>query len=403
MLGKILVCFHFLLLEYGIYFTFHGEKQSGCILLALLTFGIFVLGEQFKKRFGFLLAGALGEMLVLFLAGSLAEVIMFTFFTVVMTVAYTIESASDKGCSFSNISLVWLFLFLVCHLPLYFTGYQGQKYLQIFGVCYVVVYLLHLSNENMRDFKKLHSRLEKLPVVQLGKTFFLSVSGVILWTVLGMVLGRNEGIATYLSAKLQEFLNKLGGGVIKIAPDGMQGGMTEIARRYEEITYRSVEEISKQTVVRNYVLEYIFKIVLCILAMFLVLFLLYSLYCYLKRDRKDEGDVVEFIKKEEKEIVAIKKYRSKRKDYKVEQSTNAIVRKMYRRKIKSGIQKGKIPTWATPYELEILARWQEKGSESILHQLYEKARYSKDGCEKEDLNRYKLVDENYYEKIVHDK
>ena len=41
MLGKILVCFHFLLLEYGIYFTFQSEKLFGCILLAVITFGIF--------------------------------------------------------------------------------------------------------------------------------------------------------------------------------------------------------------------------------------------------------------------------------------------------------------------------------------------------------------------------
>ena len=115
----------------------------------------------------------------------------------------------------------------------------------------------------------------------------------------------------------------------------------------------------------------------------------------MKRDRKDEGDVVEFIKKEDKEVVSLKKRQFKVKGSRQEQSPNAIVRKMYKKKIKSGI-KERIPEWASPYELETLAEWQEKGSESMLHKLYEKARYSKNGCEKEDLDRYKSVDENYH-------
>lgn len=395
MLGKILVCFHFLLLEYGIYFTFQSEKLFGCILLAVITFGISFLGGVFRKRAGFLVAGILAEIPVLLLTGNIVELIMFTFFTVALTVAYTIQSASEKGSSLATISPVWLLFLLGCYIPLYFTKYPGQQFLQIFGVCYVVVYLLHLSYENLNDFKKLHSRLEKLPIVQLGKTFFLSVSGVVLWTVLGMFLGRNERLAAYLNSKLQEFLNKLGGSAIKIAPDGMQGGMIDFEERYMGNPYQSVQKLPEHTYVRNYILEYILKIVLCILVMFLVLFLLYSLYCYLKRDRKDEGDVVEFLKKEDKEVVALKKSQRRARSTRQEQSINAIVRKMYKKKIKSGI-KERIPEWATPYELETLAKWQEKGSESMLHKLYEKARYSKNGCEKEDLDRYKSIDEKYH-------
>lgn len=95
--------------------------------------------------------------------------------------------------------------------------------------------------------------------------------------------------------------------------------------------------------------------------MLLVLFLLYSLCCYLKRGEK---------------------------------KTNAMVRKMYKRKIKSGIKSG-IPDWASLYELETLAEWQTKGGESMLHMLYEKARYSKEGCLKEDLDRYMSTEKKY--------
>ena len=68
-------------------------------------------------------------------------------------------------------------------------------------------------------------------------------------------------------------------------------------------------------------------------------------------------------------------------------SANELVRKIYKRKIKSGI-KDKIPFWATPKELEDMAEWQITGEDSELHRLYEKARYSKEGCEKAEVDRY---------------
>lgn len=105
--------------------------------------------------------------------------------------------------------------------------------------------------------------------------------------------------------------------------------------------------------------------------------------------------MVEFIKKQEDEVVSLYKEQSNRSGKKKAQSPNAIVRKMYKKKIKFGI-KSIIPNWATPYELETLAQWQEKGSESMLHELYEKARYSKEGCLKEDLDRYMSTEENYH-------
>lgn len=394
MLEKILVCFHFLLLEYGLYFTFDSEKLPGCLLLATITFGIPLLGGRFRKRFGFLLIGVLAEVMVLFLTGNIAERIIFTIFVVIMAVSYTVQSVSERESVFTEISSIWLLFLLGCHIPMNFTGYPGALALQIFGVCYVVLYLLHLSNENMRDFKKLHSRLEKFPMVQLGKTFFMSVSGVVLWVVFGMLLGRNERVAAYFSSKFHAFMSRLGNGVIKIAPDGVQGTMTDFMVDYTGNPHKQGTELPKHSYQANLALEHILKMAFMVLLMILVLSLLYSLYCFLKRDRKDEGDMIEFIKKEE-EVSPLYRERPKKQGNRREYSPNAIVRKIYRKKIKSGM-KTKIPYWATPYELETMAEWREKGSESALHNLYEKARYSKDGCLKEDLDRYKSIDENYH-------
>lgn len=394
MLQKILVCFHFLLLEYGVYFTFYSEKGSGCVLLAVITFSIPFLGGLFRKRYGFLLIGLLSEILVLLLAGNIVELIIFTFFTVVLTAVYTIESTGQKDSFFMEISPVWLVFLLCCYIPLYFTGYPGQLPLQILGAVYVVLYLFYLAHQNMSDFKKLHSRMEKLPAAQMGKTFFISVSSVILWVISGMLLGRNERTAHYLSRKLQGLINQLGGTAIKITPDGMQGSMADFMVEYTGESYKQSTQLPEHFYVAAHVAEHIFKILLLVLVMFLVLFLLYSLYSFLRRERKDEDDVVEFIRREEEEVLPLYQEQQQEAGKKKVQSPNAIVRRRYKKKIKSGM-KSSIPDWATPYELETLAQWQEKGSESMLHMLYEKARYSKEGCHKEDLDRYMSTEEDY--------
>lgn len=394
MLPKILVCFHFLLLEYGVYFTFYSKKVSGCILLAAITFAIPLLGRLFQKRFGFLLIGLILEILVLILAGNVVELIIFTFFTVVLAAAYTIQSAAGKDSFLMEISPVWLLFLLCCYIPLYFTGYPGQLPLQMIGVGYVILYLLHLSNKNMSDFKKLHSRMEKLPLVQMGKTYFMSVSSVVLWVLLGMFLGRNERAANFLNQKFYDLIDQLGGSTIKIAPDGMQGSMADFMMESTGESYEQGAQLPEYFYLAGHVMEHIFKIVLLVLAMLLVLCLLYSLYCYLKRERKEDDDMVEFIKKEEEEVFSLYQDQPKEAGKKKSQSPNAMVRKMYKKKIRSGI-KSRIPGWASPYELETLAEWQKKGNESMLHMLYEKARYSKEGCLKEDLDRYMSTEENY--------
>ena len=395
MLEKILVCFHFLLLEYGVYFTFYSEKGPGCILLAAITFAVPFLGSLFQKRYGFLLIGILSEILVLLLAGNVVELIIFTFFTVALVVAYTIQSAAQKGSFLMEITPLWLLPLLFCYIPLYFTGYPGQLPLQMIGAGYVVLYLIYLACQNLSDFKKLHSRMEKLPVIQMGKTFFVSVAGVVSWVIFGMFLGRNERAANYLSRKLQRFINQLGGTTIKIAPDGMQGSMADFRMEYTGESYKQDTQLSKHFYVISDALEHIFKILLLVLIMFMVLFLLYSLYCFLKRERRDQDDVVEFIGKEEEEVLWLYQEQQKGSGRKKVQSPNEIIRRIYKKKIKSGI-KSAIPDWASPVELEILAQWQEKGSESMLHMLYEKARYSKEACHKEDLDRYMSMEEDHH-------
>lgn len=65
-------------------------------------------------------------------------------------------------------------------------------------------------------------------------------------------------------------------------------------------------------------------------------------------------------------------------------STNQQIRRRYRNTIKK-TTKGLPNNWATPSELEQAASLPDNESTAHLHDCYEKARYSKDGCSNEEL------------------
>ncbi|MBQ4529998.1 MAG: hypothetical protein IJA36_05215 [Lachnospiraceae bacterium] len=387
---SILECLHFILLEFSIYFTFESEKIRGCVLVVLLTFGISFFGSLFKKRYGYLLVGVLGEISVLLLAENIVELIMFTSFVIILTISYIISSG-EKKASLMKISPVWLIIILICYIPLYFTGYRGGVVLQVLGGTYLLLYLVYMAEQNMEDFKMLHSRMAKLPLVQLTKGHIMSVTAVVLWVAFGLFLGRNERFASYLTGKIKGLLAKMEGSPVKIAPEGMSGGAMNLMESYGIREQEGTQQLSGKYSEMNDIVQHILELFLCIIVFAFVLFLVYSIYCYLKRDKKDEGDIVEFIKAAEKREKLIFENTGEERKKEKNNSPNAIIRRLYKRKIKEGIQ-GKIPLWASPTELEMMAEWQETGSGSELHLLYEKARYSKEGCLKEDLDRYNLMD-----------
>lgn len=384
----IFSCIHLYLLYLAVYVTFDSRKIIGCIVIAGIVFGIVLIGNTFKKRAGFLAGAVVMELLVLLCIRNLAELIMFSVFVMITMTAFLMKSAGEQEPVILGVSPVWLIFILLCYIPLYFTKYPGEEKLCVIGVVYVLMYLLSMAAENMDNFKILHSRMEKLPVVQLGKVHFFSVVFVILWVFLGMLLGRNETLATYLSEKINIFLSALGGEPVKMTPDSIGGGGIGNFFGVEKMQQGdSTDQIIEQAHQGNPVFGYLLKLLLYIILFVLVLYVVYEIYCYLKRDKSDEGDVIEFIK-ETDDISKIypQEFNVRRKRGKT-LSANELVRKIYKKKIKSGI-KDRIPFWATPKELEDMAEWQITGEDSELHRLYEKARYSKEGCEKAEVDRY---------------
>lgn len=385
----ILSCIHLYLLYLCTYFTFDSEKWVGLLAIAAIIFGIVLIGNRFKNRAGYLVGAVLMEVFLVLLIRNRAELIMFSVFALIIVIAFTLKAGGEQTPFILQTSLVWLMYILFCYLPIYFTKYEGGGALCILGCIYVFVYIIAMAEDNMENFKKIHSRLDKLPIVQLGKSCFFSLLAVLFWVFLGMMVGRNKALAKYLSDKIGGFFTAIGGTPMKIVPDTsniMGAGKPDMIIP-EANSVPETDMMYDQGYTGSPVFGYILEILLCVLLFVLVLCMVYGIYCYLKKNKTDEGDMIEFINEMDEESKTfswnIKKVTRLRKTL----SANEIIRKLYRKKIKARIG-NKIPVWASPKELEVLAQWQETRENGELHRLYEKARYSEGGCDTAEVDKY---------------
>ena len=384
----ILSSINLILIFLSVYYTFDSDKLVGSIFIGISVFLITYLGNRFRILAGYFLAGIGMELvaLIYFMVNkNLAEFIMFSIFLFLGALSITLEHTREKGLLIMEVTPVWILFILFCYAPLYFTRYHGEGKLRILGILYLMLYLVKIAAENMENFKTLHKRLERYPSTQLAKTYFFSVTSVIAFVCVGMFWGRNETLAYEMTKKLYEFLNILSGDMqIRLYSDMGKVTMQRLTNQNDAYLAQLAQN---QTMNQAYEggpwFGYFLKMILGIIAFLVVLGIVYGIYCYLRRDKKDNGAVLEFIKAEEKIEALYDKGRKKEKKSKKIENINEQIRRKYRKTIRSHT-KEKIPVWASPEEIENIAKLEMTVEHHRLHQLYEKARYSQYGVTKEE-------------------
>jgi hypothetical protein len=131
-------------------------------------------------------------------------------------------------------------------------------------------------------------------------------------------------------------------------------------------------------------LEYVTKIILFALLAAALIGLIYGIYQAIRQAAENfsmgmEDEVVFLDAKEDSKRLR----RKKRSPHEGRLSPNMQIRRRYKRTIQKST-KGRPTFWASPSELESQAGLAESSDMQRLHGYYEKARYSKDGCTRED-------------------
>ncbi|MCI5620972.1 MAG: hypothetical protein MR355_05340 [Lachnospiraceae bacterium] len=272
--------------------------------------------------------------------------------------------------------LTWLVIQYIAGILLGFSTYWHI----IFYLTFLDVFLcfLYQYRENYLDFVETNDGVANLPLQTLQKIFrilyALAFLLLIIFTLPAALYGREPlseiSISSHTILHVEQDTDSL-----SIPPNSTQQIVPEI------IVQAQNDSTPDPVWFAN-----LLKVLLFIMGIVLILSLIYAIVQGIKKIGADfctdENDSIEFLEDKTKDDK--KKLRKQQKKKEGYLSPNMQIRRKYKRMIKRNT-KGTPSSTATPSELERRAGIAEEPNTTLLHSMYEKARYSKMGCGKEDL------------------
>lgn len=303
--------------------------------------------------------------------------------------SYFHARAKKEKCWLEAPAYPWLLGYLV----LYIVGdYLKNDYMKIYlsvkAAIYFLIYNFHTNLVALNQFVSTHKNLERLPVKRLGKinqgmmwifngTVAAAMVAAPFLGIDGMIRKIGSSLKTLLLWILQ-FLFRNGGGQEE-AEMMEQGGAAMLPPVQQGETPLLVEIIYR---IFN-VLGWILGVGLILLLLWILVKRLYFLYQNFNVRTEENGDRVErltipFVSEKKKKLS-----RESKEHLFWDTSPDARIRKHYKKRVKQAWGK-EIPYWYTPSQLEEELTMEEEERERF-HVLYEKARYGKKECSRNEL------------------
>lgn len=272
----------------------------------------------------------------------------------------------------------WIWSALL-YIPAVMAGFKNS-YLLMFLMMAADVFVMFLFNylDCFQDYIREHHRVANMPVYMMKKVHRMLLVTALLLLAAAMIPAfcyhtePLDGVHPDLAIELPQ----QNGGMV---PEENTGGNMQ-----EWINQLSEEDswVPPQWLVT------FFRVLMYFILFIAVLAIAWALWQRFRENSADyaneDQDEVIFLDEVAKEN-AMQLYGGKKKADGF-LSPNAQIRRRFRRAIRKGT-KGKPQNWETPEELENGAGWRQTEGDRILHELYEKARYSKEGCSSQDLGR----------------
>ncbi|MDO4295387.1 MAG: hypothetical protein Q4D90_04400 [bacterium] len=251
----------------------------------------------------------------------------------------------------------------------------------LLGFFFVLLFLLHKNLHAQYRFLKLHRSFDHLPVKQMRRVNAVFISGFLVVTSVLM------GLLPFF--RLGSLLRPLRQGILYLLRwllQGLEAGESETVAAQSPMGafggFPPLEEYEASWL--SLLLEGLLEIIGYALLLLVLVYLLYALYrslCRLFQAREFDDDEKVFLAPTffGESIKASNKQEKKKlwRDF----SYSGRVRRHYKRMVqKRRGKKQSIPPAAAPREIEQLLQF--GGEKELLHLLYEKARYSREGCEK---------------------
>lgn len=286
--------------------------------------------------------------------------------TVLMSVLRLVARVRQDASVFDRPHYVALLVFIV---PFLYGGLNDDWFIQlmalILSVTYIAVVFAFNGFKKIEDYIKLNNTMAEFPERRIGKsmaTIFGVGALIFLSVALICVMSSYEFFGVEIpQIEVSEEEKAL---LVESTVDPTQN-YQQLAEMFGEAQYNPVMAAVDQTATVVSVILIIGLLIFAIVEVFLI---------FSKTVKREKADIIEsIVEPEEKEV----KVEKKEKISILDMSPNAVIRRKYKKTIKS---KFTPDDWMTPSEME------ERGKFKIdlLHALYEKARYSEHGCTQED-------------------
>lgn len=263
----------------------------------------------------------------------------------------------------------------------------------VFFFC-IISWLIHLNQSNLYKYMTVNRNVSHLPARQIKL-----INNIFLAFYIGVTT-----LLMYLFSRLPydgvlKFLKAIGNILKRIISALFQNDTATSAPSRPDAVYRpdaGAFDLSKLGDTGPSFFGKLLDVIMLLLGIVFVtvtfVYILWKLYEKLSTFNytNKEVEIREFILPEMKHEKISKEKRQKPKRLLTDMSPNGRIRKLYIRSVRKQLQKEQTPPPSfTPHEIEKFTGLEETKANELLHQYYEKARYSKDGCSQTDLEALK--------------
>lgn len=273
---------------------------------------------------------------------------------------------------------VWFLIQYVLGVVIKLPFYWHTVFVFLFVDVFVCIFCSYL--ESMKEFIKTNQKIANLPVETMQKagTWILKILLLVLLLVLlpSVMYGKDpiaEAIAGYQSKETAVELLEVQDG------DSMAG--------MESMNLAKMLGAKQQVIVPKWVRQFV-NVLMYLIFTGIVFVLLQAIYQNIKKagtafSEEDEDEIL-FLHEESETREALSK---KKREVDSFFSPNKKIRRLYKKTIQKADKIRPIGT-ETPAELEEKAGLSKDFKMQKLHTYYEKARYSRDGCTKEEADKF---------------
>ncbi len=385
---------------------------SFCVFIPF--FASHLAARRCRSLFSFLLFCLLGTgVLFLFPLNGVLRLLLCllcVWFTVARISSRTREDAgADENVEhdmFTTPGLLALPLFIALYILGTAAGVPTVRDINyVLAFLYVLLYLLHRNLQNLENYLTVNSTVENIPKKQIARTnagaMILTVAAAVLFMLIFPLL-KIDRLFTGLKDALIALLRAIFKGIKTepvpetlpdATPDISPGGLIPDSEALPDWALAILS-----------VIRIFFVILAAIFALYLIGYGIYSLIRRFYRPYRDNQDVQEFIRDDKDSKESLLKETLFRRLPFLDPSPGASVRRIYRKTIAKGLSSGKaeageksVPakrfrgslSSLSPAELEDAAMLEHDERRALLHETYEKARYSDEPVTREDLKRLK--------------